>query len=139
VVEADIAGFADAQQRLRERFGEPAVFLQPPQFTYPPGTPIDPETDRAYDPVLVPTASAQASAAVNVTVAYQARARDETAGPIGFSDRAHVMLIADLADRPLCEGAITVLLREDPYTITAMRPDGIGQLQRWLTYARKGS
>lgn len=140
---ADLAGFAAAQQRLRGQFGEAAVFLQAPVFTYPGGTPIDPDTGAPYDPVITPTSSAQASATVNVNVAFEAyragRDRDDQPGAIGFVDRAHIMLIADLQDRSQCEGAISVLVREQLYKVTAMKVDGIGQLQRWLTFARKGT
>jgi hypothetical protein len=135
---ADLAGFAAAQRRLRAQFGETAVFLQPPQFTYPSGTPIDPDTHRPYDPVIQPTASAQASAAVNVTVAF-ATANPEDEAPLGFVERTRVMLIADLADRARCEGAAAVVVREGRYQVTSMKPDGIGGLQRWLTFARLGA
>jgi hypothetical protein len=136
---ADVAGFADAQQRLRSQFGETAVFLKPPTFTYPGGTPIDPDTGRPYDPVIVPTASAQASAAVQVSVVFAGQGDAEEAVAVGFAERTRVMLIADIADRPRCEGAASVLLRESTYHITSMRADGIGALQRWLTYARRGA
>jgi hypothetical protein len=138
-MQADIAGFADAQQRLRGQFGEDAVFLQPPTFGYPAGTPIDPDTDRPYDPVIVPTASAQASAAVTVNVVFAGRGEAEEAVAVGFAERTRVMLIADIADRPLCEGAVSVLLRGGAYHVTAMRADGISAAQRWLTYARRGA
>jgi hypothetical protein len=141
-MDANIAGFGDAQQRLRAQFGESAVFLQAPVFSYPGGTPIDPDTDRPYDPVIQPSASAQASATVNVSVSFVAQGRTsedaDREGPAGFADRTRVMLIADLADRPLCEGAVTVLLRDGRYQVTSMKADGIGELQRWLTYARRG-
>lgn len=140
---ANLAGFADAQERLRQQFGETVVFLQPPVFTYPGGTPIDPDTGRPYDPVIVPTSSAQASAVVNCDVAYEAyragRDRDSDVGAIGFVDRAHIMLIADLTASAACAGAESVRLRGATYKITAMKPDGVGALQRWLTFARKGT
>lgn len=138
---ADLAGFADAQRRLRQQFGETCVFLQPPILTYPGGTPIDPDTAMPYDPVTQPTASAQASAAVNCNVVFVAMGRTsedaDREGAAGFADRTRIMLIADLADRALCEGAVTVLLREHAYQVTSEKADGIGALQRWLTYARR--
>lgn len=141
---ADITGFGDAQRRLRARFGEPCVFLQPPVMTYPGGTPIDPDTGAPYDPVIMPTASAQASAMVNCNVSFVAMGRTsedaDREGAAGFADRTRVMLIANLEDRELCEGAVTVVLRDDwRMQITSMKADGIGELQRWLIYARRGS
>lgn len=138
---ADIAGFADAQQRLRQQFGESCVFLQAPVFTYAGATPIDPDTGAPYDPVIQPTSSAQASAAVNCNVAFVAMGRTsedaDREGAAGFADRTRVMLISDISDRALCEGAVTVLLRQHAYQVTSQKADGVGALQRWLTYARR--
>lgn len=140
---ANIAGFADAQRRLRAQFGEDVVFLQPPVFEYPAGTQLDPDTGRPHDPAIVPTSSAQASATVNCSVSFVAQGRTsedaEREGAAGFADRTRVMLIANIADRPLCEGAETAVLREHRYRITSMKADGVGALQRWLTYARRGA
>jgi hypothetical protein len=49
------------------------------------------------------------------------------------------MLIADIADRARCEGAAVVVVREGRYHVTSMKPDGIGGLQRWLTFGRLGA
>lgn len=139
MVSADLAGFADAQRRLRDQFGESVVFLQPPTFSFPAGTQIDPDSGQPFDPAVTPTASAQASAAVNCSVAFAAQDDAEREGPAGFVDRTRVMLIADIADRDACEGAVTAVLRGENFQITSMKPDGIGGLQRWLTYARRSA
>lgn len=143
-MKADVAGFADAQRRFRAQFGESCVFLQPPTFTFPPGTQIDPDTGRPYDPVIVPTASAQASATVNCSVSFVAQGRTsedaEREGPAGFVDRTRAMLIANLEDRALCENAVSVTLRGDwEMQITSQKADGVGELQRWLVYCRRGA
>lgn len=141
-MDADIAGFAAAQERLRGQFGESAVFLQAPVYSYPPGTLMDPDTGAPYDPVVVATASAQASAVVRCDVAYEAfragRDRDNEPTALGFLDRAHLMLISGSASRAQCEGAVNVILRGQSYKVTNGKPDGIGGVQRWLTYARRG-
>jgi hypothetical protein len=50
----DTAGFADAQDRLRQELGVDAVFLIPTALVWPPGTPLDPETGKPFDPFLDP-------------------------------------------------------------------------------------
>jgi hypothetical protein len=62
--QADLAGFADAQSRLRNQFAEEVTFMYPEQFAWPAGTPIDPETDEPYDPTVEPITASAASAVV---------------------------------------------------------------------------
>lgn len=138
-MDADLAGFAAAQQRLRGQFGEQVVFLQAPSFTYPDGTQVDPDNGQPFDPAVTPTSSAQASAVVNCNVAYRSTSDSDEESAIGFLDRTHLMLIADIADRAACEGAVTVVLRGQRFQVTAMKPDGIASTQRWLTYARRSA
>lgn len=140
--EPDIAGFADAGRRLRAAFGEPVVFLRPAVETWPPGTPLDPETGNPYDPMLEPTSSAQASAVVNCTVAARpfgqsGRAVDTESGALGMVERDHLMLACDLELASAASGAVSFEVRGDSYKVTSQRPDGIGELQRFLTFGRQ--
>lgn len=50
----DIAGFKAAQTRLRDVLGTEANFKVPGPRTYPPGTQLDPQTSRPYDPAIRP-------------------------------------------------------------------------------------
>jgi hypothetical protein len=68
--QADLAGFADAQSRLRNQFAEEVTFMYPEQFAWPAGTPIDPETDEPYDPTVEPITASAASAVVRCDVAF---------------------------------------------------------------------
>jgi hypothetical protein len=55
MVEPDIAGWADAQDRLRQKLGTVVVFLIPPTLTpedYPADTSFDPETGLPFDPTI---------------------------------------------------------------------------------------
>lgn len=137
-MDPDLAGFSEAQQRLRSAFGEPVVFLAPVESVWPDGTPVDPETNRPYDPVLAATSSGQASALVNATVAVRPYGKPEAEWTaLGATERDHVMLISDIAAASACEGAESFVVRDESYKVTAMRPDGIGGVQRWLTFGRK--
>lgn len=53
-MEANLAGFRDAQARLREQFGQTIPFFIPLEATWPAGTPLDPETGQPYDPTITP-------------------------------------------------------------------------------------
>lgn len=50
----DIAGFQEAQQRLRDLMGVEVTFKIPVDPTWPAGTPLDPQTGRPYDPTVEP-------------------------------------------------------------------------------------
>ncbi len=50
----DLAGFKAAQQRLREQVGVDVTFRIPVPPVWPPGTPLDPQTGRPYDPTVEP-------------------------------------------------------------------------------------
>lgn len=142
MVTPDLAGFVDAQQRLRDAFGEQITFLAEPSVTFPPGTPTDPETGKPYDPVIAATGSAQASAAVKCDVVFRAVNRagvtgGETFEAIGITDATHIMLIADISARTTIESCVDFDCRGERFKITAQKPDGVGGVQRWLIYGRR--
>lgn len=140
----DLAGFAEAQDRLRAQQGEDVVFLQRAEVTFAPGVPLDPQTGRPYDPMVEPVASGQASATVRCGVAFRALSRsgqgagEAAAGPIGFMETDHVMLNAPLAAASAIAGAVDFVLRGGRYQITAQKVDGIGGVTRRLIYGRRG-
>lgn len=74
----DLEGFRGAQAKLRAEFGEDIPFFAPTGTTYPPGTPLDPESGEPYDPTILPTASGFASASVRCNVVSR---------PLGLSRR----------------------------------------------------
>lgn len=134
----DLAGFADAQERLRDHFGEVVVFLFPLERTYPPGTRIDPETQMPWDPTIEPSGTAQASASASCTVATRPFGKDDVEeSALAGVERDHIMLAGDLELSSLASGAVDFEVRGDRYKVTSMRPDGIGGVQRWLTFGRK--
>ncbi len=50
----NIAGFKEAQQRLRDQLGVDVTFKIPTAPVWPAGTPLDPQTGRPYDPTVEP-------------------------------------------------------------------------------------
>lgn len=137
---ADLAGFADAQQRLRGQFGEEVTFFYPEQFLYPAGTPIDPETGEPYDPTVVPISASAASAVVRCnfgfysTVAQRGEQAEDVAA--GKFDKTHVLLIADIAAASAIAPAVDFEARGTRFRVEAQKPDGIGALQRYLVWGR---
>lgn len=138
--QADLAGFAAAQSRLRNEFAEEVTFMYPAQFAYPAGTPIDPETDEPYDPTVEPIAASAASAVVRCNVAFYSSQRggqeaQDTAA--GLFEQTHLMLIADVAAASAIAPAIEFDVRGARHKIEAQKPDGIGALQRYLVWGRQ--
>lgn len=141
-MEPDLAGFADAQERLRDAFGELVVFLKPVEATWPPGTPLDPETNRPYDPVVLPSSSGQASAVVNCDLAYRPWGRIGGAGEVewtalGGLETAHILLIASSGAASAIEGSSEFVVRDERYKVTSIMPDGVGEVQRTVVQGRK--
>lgn len=139
----DIAGFVDAHQRLRAELGETVTFLEPLEVSFPPGTPIDPETGEPYDPVITASARATASGAqtdVRCSVSFKPLSGQEVIGGAGgFRDRTHVMVIAGIEYREQIEACGEFLLRGERYSITAQKPDdAFGDVaDRWLVFGRR--
>jgi hypothetical protein len=133
----DIAGFADAQERLRGHFGEVVVFLRPVEETWASGVEIDPETGNPYDPMAVPVASGRASAAVRADVAYKGRDEDIEWSALGFVEAEDVLLICSSGAASAASGAESALVRGEEYLVVAQRFDGIGAIQRFLSALRR--
>lgn len=141
-IQPNLAGFVDAQQRLRSQFGEPVWFIKPSSVTFAPNTNIDPSTGQPFDPAIKPIASAAASASAQCNVFFRAISR----GGMGheFAQSAAdirnwslVMLITDISNRSICQGAVQVLLRGDTWKVMSEKPDGLGDTQRWLVYVKQ--
>lgn len=140
----DLAGFKEAQDRHRQQQGENIVFLGEVLLTFSPGTPLDPQTGRPYDPMIQPTGSAVSSAAVRCGVAFRAVDRAGVSGGADVSaagrfDSNHVLLNAPIAAASAVVGAKAFILRAEEYKITASKTDGISQdaQHRWIVYGRR--
>jgi hypothetical protein len=135
----DLAGFADAQQRLRLLFGEVVVFLGEVTVEFPDGTALD-MNGNPYDPTIEPTASAQASASARCSVAAKptvAFGSEEQPSQAGIIETGHLTLIADIADRALIEDKSHAIVRERRWLIGSIKPDGIAGIQRLVIGLRE--
>jgi hypothetical protein len=124
---------------LREAFGEPCTFRWPAVETWPDGTPIDPLTERPYDPAIEPLTEAERTETVTCSVVFRAVGRgapEAVSSAIGVLDANRIVLIADITDRSRIEGATSVDLRGERYVVDSTRPDGIGEMQRFLAFVR---
>jgi hypothetical protein len=139
LVEPDLAGFAEAQQRHRTKFGEDVVFLGEVTAVFPGGTPLDPETGDPYDPALQPTSSGQASAVVRCTVAWRSASEEGGGSAGGWFEAMHITLSADIAERAKIDGKMYARVRGIRYLITQAEPDGIAGVQRMVIACRKES
>lgn len=142
-VTPDYAGYREAQERLRELLGEPVVLLAPADRTYPPGTAIDPESGEPYDPLIEPTASAQASAQVTARVAYKGVPSNpehaDNLGALGWMEDSDVVAITGSAAASAASGAVSMVIRDERYEIRDSRFDGLAGIDRYLIFGAKES
>lgn len=132
----DLGYYADAQRRHRADFGERVDFSGEPEVTFPPGTPVDPETGEPYDPRVEPTEEVVPSASAICNVAWRSSSDDADSGALGEMDSTNVLLITDEDRGPLLAGMVGFELRGQQYVITAQKADAAWQ-QRWLVYGRR--
>lgn len=137
--EPNLAGFADAQSRLRSAFGEQVTFLGEVTASFPDGTALDEESGQPYDPTVEPLSSGRASAVVRCTVVSQpVRGQDEPdASPFGWLERGHIALLAGIEHRAAIAGKTHAVVREREYLIISAKPDGIGGVQRLVVSCRE--
>jgi hypothetical protein len=148
IPEPDLQGFRDAQATLRAKFGEPVPFFTPQAKTYPPGTPLDPETEEPYDPMILPTASgwAVASATASIVARPLGLSRrgvdaDIDVTAVGIFEEGTVVLIvgyeewhaANLDEATECE------VHNERYEIVQTEEDqlGPGEPERMLAYCQQ--
>lgn len=104
-----LAGFAEAQDRKRVMLGSDVTFLWPAQVTFPPGTPVSPNTGRPFDPTVSAIASFQPSASAVASVFFKAinrggAANADTSAPIGHDEKTRVFLNLASGDGLVIQG-----------------------------------
>jgi hypothetical protein len=135
----DLAGFAEAQQRLRSRFGRVVTFYKPTDALYSPDVPLDEQTGNPFDPTIRPAsggAIASASAVASVVYApLQGTNRDRTVSDqLGQHSKLNKDLILGIADRPVASGAVRFELDGEHWKIVDTKLDGVGDLQRVVVF-----
>jgi hypothetical protein len=134
----DIAGFLEAQERMREEFGRDVAFNVPVAATWPADTQLD-ENGEPYDPTVVPTSGGgTAPSVIHVGVVRQALPTNEEdevdRGPGGVRSTERAVLIVAPPDYLTVQPAVSFELDGIAYTITDMTPDGIVGTDRWLVF-----
>jgi hypothetical protein len=135
----DLAGFAEAQQRLRSRFCRVVTFYRPTDALWSPDVPLDEQTGQPFDPTIKPASGgAIASASAVASVVYmplQGVSRDRTVvDQIGRHSKQNKDLILDISERDVASGALRFELDGEQWEIVDTKLDGIGDLQRIIVY-----
>lgn len=132
----NIAGFVDAQVRLRTAFAEEVTFVWAPADTWPDGTVLDPETGKPMDPLVQPSSSTPHTLTVQANVAYRTVGTNgqsaETA--VGTFEEGDILVIQASVAGTATEGAVEFIARGERWRVTRTVLDGIGGVQRHLTY-----
>lgn len=147
MVEPDLAGYREAQIRLVSNLGTTVPFFTPTAEVYAPGTPIDPETDRPFDPTVAPLASGFSSAGVKCGVAIRPVGLsrrgiedDVAATALGLIEEGTGILIVprqDYLDNDL-DTATEVEVHGERYEITQSEEDGLAdETHRFLVYIKQ--
>jgi hypothetical protein len=137
----DLAGFRDAQSRLRTQLGTDATFLIPTDAQWAPGEPIDPETHRPLDPFAdrVPGTGEPREEVVRVTVVESLGTADDAEltvrGPVASDN---IVLELDAADYPRVLRARHVDVWDTRYVVDEFRPSGFVGPDRYLAFVTKG-
>lgn len=141
MVSPDLAGFRDAAVRMRAEMGEDVPFFTRVEGTYPPNTPIDPETQLPFDPTVAESGSAWASASLRVGVYSRPIAGmedDAIANAVGWFEEGNIVLDADPSDAESVEAAAEVEWQDERYEITDRDGSSIDNVRhRTLIFARK--
>jgi hypothetical protein len=132
----DVAGFRDAQRRLRATLGVDVVFTIPGESSWPPDTPLDPQTGRPHDPFLEPTAPVvDRSELVRCSfVHHPLVGLDPADTPIGSADVGSAALIVDVADYPRVADATRAQVGPEIYDVQAFRHDVALGVERYIAY-----
>lgn len=133
-------GFADAQDRLRDKLGMDVTFYGPVAAIYDPDVPLDPETGAPHDPTIQPTASAAASAVVRCSIVQRPFGGRETQGEDsaeGWGSHNDVGLIMAAADGERLASAVAFGYADHLFTIRTTMFDGIGDIQRWVVHGER--
>lgn len=126
----NIAGFSEAQARLRDKLGLDVRLLTPVAAAYASGAVLDPTTGAPYDPRIKPTASGFASAMVRATViADRLGTEDDTeTNAAGIFSTKSVVLDIAVEDWPRASAATEFEVLDQRYEIRDTQPDGFAQI-----------
>lgn len=137
----DFTGFEGAQVRLRAAFGRTVEFFAPEPTIYPPGTRLDPETGRPFDPTIRPLSSGftMTTASANVVDRPFALGLDgqREATALGFLTDADKVLILASGDVALASGAERATYMGEEFKVSDFVHDSLGPVERYLIFLRR--
>lgn len=139
----NIDGFKDAMQRLRTVTGSVVTFLVKQTPTWPPGTEIDPMTNRPYDPSVQPLSGGgydevQKTCGVIFKDASRLRPGADTRfEPAGEFSGMDAILDLDSADYADVQDASRVRVFDLTFKIEEWKPGGLTSLDRYLVYLQE--
>lgn len=135
----NMAGFTDAQRRLRGAFGIDVTYHVPQAATFTGD--VDPESGGSFDPWEDPVSGGNFDDVV-VRCSVVNRPLGGTtdsaeAAPIGLVASDRIALIVDMADIDSIIDATYLTIYEQRFKVTEKRPDSLGSAQRYIVYATK--
>lgn len=136
----DLPGMKDAQATLRQYTGEDVIFYTPTGEEWPPGTVLDPESGKPFDPLIDPIASGFSSAAVRCNLAFRPvqGLNDQVAEtPVGDIELGQIVAILDIDDKVTIVDATEFEAKGDRWKIKQMKDDGIGSNYRTLIWGER--
>lgn len=135
----DIQGFENAMAQARGAFGEPVTFHVPVAPVYAPGTPIDEDTGRPFDPTVQPESGGGFDDVVKtVLVIYHAIGpgldAPQSSQAVGVLKGESAVLDVSLTDYPDVEAATEVTIDGTRYAVEDRQDDGIMGTDRVLVF-----
>lgn len=133
-------GFRDAMDRLRDVMGGDVTFRIPQPKTWPPGTPLDPETGEPYDPAIQPTSSGFDDVVKHVGIVTKPISPAREGGDVRFEAGGEfsgmdAVLDVAAADYPDVQDATEVTVLGRHFKIIEGNPGDIaGVVDRYVVY-----
>ena len=135
----DLAGLQNALAELREKTGEEVLFFFEETVEYPPGTEIDSDTGKPFDPLIEPESTeADEPLFIQCSVAFRPSfAEDTEESRIGNMKVNQVLLSMSLTEWDLVAKAVSFNVKDDNYLIVKSTRDGIGSDYRQLVWGER--
>lgn len=141
MISPDLEGFRDAAILMRAEMGADVPFFTRVDGTFPPDTPIDPETGKPFDPAVAESGSAWGSAVLRAgvyTKPVTGADDDAIANAVGWFEQGAIVLDVDPDDYASVEAATEVEWNGDRYEISDVDGSSIDNVEhRKLVFARK--
>lgn len=137
----DIAGWLDAQDRMRVSTGQDVTFKLRNPPVYAAGVQLDPESGQPFDPTIDPISGGDLTDVVKrVGVIFRpvrGNVKDDESDEAGGAFlSSNVALDVAVADHAAIQDAVQFVLNGRDYRITDILPDGLTQVDRYLAFGQ---